>query len=47
MIERNKQLVALVYPDLEAVDTTGIDEQKLDMKLKENLRLMNNHFPNI
>ncbi len=45
VIERNKQLVALVYPDLEAVDTTGIDEQKLDMKMKENLRLMNNHFP--
>ena len=45
VIERNKQLVALVYPDLDAVDTAGFDEQKLDKKMKENLSLMNSHFP--
>ncbi len=45
VIKRNKQLVALVHPDLDAMDIAGIDEKKLDKKMKENLSLLNSNFP--
>lgn len=45
IIEKNGQLIALVYPDMEAVDTQKLNENQLQSKLEENRKLLNNHFP--
>ncbi|MCL2650371.1 MAG: AMP-binding protein [Candidatus Azobacteroides sp.] len=41
IVERNGKLVALVYPDFDAVDETGLDQSKLSYIMKENKKLLN------
>ena len=41
IVERNKKLVALVYPDYDAVDETGLDQSKLSYIMGENKKLLN------
>lgn len=45
VIEKDGKLVALVYPDMEAVDTEKLTEQQLNKIMEENRALMNEHFP--
>ncbi|MCF7792731.1 MAG: AMP-binding protein [Candidatus Cloacimonetes bacterium] len=45
VIEKDGKLVALVYPDMEAVDSEKIDEHELNKKMEENRILMNKYFP--
>lgn len=46
VIDRGGKLVALVYPDFEAIDTEKISESELRNKLDENLKLLNENLPN-
>ncbi|MBN1637656.1 MAG: AMP-binding protein [Ignavibacteriales bacterium] len=46
LIDRAGKLVALVYPDFEAIDAEKISENELKNKLDENLKLVNEHLPN-
>jgi len=41
VIENHKKLIALVYPDYEAVDTGHIDLQQLESLMEENRKLLN------
>jgi long-chain acyl-CoA synthetase len=41
VVERNRKLVALVYPDYEAVDGTGISSDDLPVLMEENKKLLN------
>ncbi len=41
IVERNNKLVALVYPDYDAVDETGLDQSKLSYVMGENKKLLN------
>ncbi|MBP7504922.1 MAG: AMP-binding protein, partial [Prolixibacteraceae bacterium] len=43
--DRNHKLVALVYPDYEAMKTDGIEEAQLDHFMKENLVKLNHELP--
>ncbi len=42
IVERNGRLVALVYPDYEAVDGTGISSENLPLIMEENKVTLNN-----
>ena len=41
IVERNKKLVALVYPDYDALDETGIEQEKLSYIMGENKKMLN------
>ena len=41
VVERNKKLVALVYPDYEAVDATGLTADDLPVIMEQNLKTLN------
>jgi len=45
VIERGQKLVALIYPNMEAVDAAGLDEAGLKERMKENLFLLNEQLP--
>lgn len=45
VIDRDSKLVALVYPDMEAVDANGISEKDLMSIMEENKAKMNGIFP--
>lgn len=45
VIDRDGKLVALVYPDMEAIDAEKITEVELNKIMEANRRLMNKHFP--
>ncbi len=45
IIERGDKLVALVYPNMETVDVEGMDEARLQARMKENLDLLNEQLP--
>jgi len=41
IVERDRKLVALVYPDYDALDETGIEQEKLSYLMGENKRMLN------
>jgi len=41
LVERNKKLVALVYPDYDAVDATGLTADDLPLVMEQNLKTLN------
>jgi long-chain acyl-CoA synthetase len=41
VIESDKKLVALVYPDYEAVDAENVDHKKLEELMEENRKTLN------
>jgi len=41
VVEKDKKLVALVYPDVDAVDEAGLDQQALQTKMEENRVTLN------
>ena len=41
VVQRNKKLVALVYPDYEAVDATGLTADDLPLIMEQNLKTLN------
>ncbi len=41
VLEKNGKLTALVYPDYEAVDGTGVDHKDLNMIMEENRKALN------
>jgi len=45
VVERNKKLVALVYPDFEALKADNLEESTLPELMKENLRRLNHELP--
>lgn len=45
VIEKEKKLVALVYPDMDAVDGAGLDQQALQSKMEENRAALNTQIP--
>ncbi len=45
VMERGKNLVALVYPDMELMDSEGLGEQELANKMKINRQLLNEQLP--
>lgn len=45
IIERDKKLVALVYPDYEKADAEGLDERALEKKMEENLKQLAKKLP--
>ena len=45
VIDRNHKLVALVYPDYEAMKTDGIEESQLSQIMNENLKKLNHELP--
>lgn len=45
LIERGGKLVALVYPDMEAVDREGLDEKALAERMEENRKAINQLMP--
>lgn len=45
VVDRNHKLVALVYPDSEAMKTDGIEDAQLDDIMKENLAKLNHELP--
>jgi long-chain acyl-CoA synthetase len=45
VIEKEKKLVALVYPNMEAADAEGLDEQKLQEKMEQNRENLNVLLP--
>lgn len=45
VVERNKKLVALVYPDFEALKADNLEESRLPELMKENLRKLNHELP--
>ncbi|MBN2572741.1 MAG: AMP-binding protein [Ignavibacteriales bacterium] len=45
VIDRGGKLVALVYPDFEAVDAEKIGEDELKNKMEENLKVVNEMLP--
>ncbi len=46
VVEKDKKLIALVYPDYEAVDTIGISAQNLPLVMEENKATLNNMVAN-
>jgi len=46
VVERNKKLVALVYPDYEAVDATGITADDLPAVMEQNVKTLNGMVAN-
>jgi len=45
IVKKNGQLVALVYPDIELIDTNNIIESELEKIMEKNKETMNNIFP--
>ncbi len=45
VIEKNGKLTALVYPDMEAADAAGLNEQQLQAKMEENRAKLNAMLP--
>lgn len=45
VIEKEKKLVALVYPNMEAADAEGLDEENLQKKMEENRSALNESLP--
>ncbi len=45
IIGKERKLIALVYPDMESVDSQNIDEKKLESIMEENRTIMNREFP--
>lgn len=45
VIEKEEKLVALVYPNMEAVDGSGLDERALQQKMEENRAKLNEQLP--
>lgn len=45
LVQKNKKLVALIYPDLELADAKGINEKKLTVKMEENRKFINQQLP--
>ncbi len=45
IVDRNHKLVALVFPDSEAMKTDGIEDAQLDDIMKENLAKLNHELP--
>ncbi len=45
VIEKDKKLVALVYPDMDAVDDAELDQQALQAKMEENRVTLNEQIP--
>ncbi|MBI4978218.1 MAG: AMP-binding protein [Spirochaetes bacterium] len=45
VVERDKKLVALVYPDIERADAEGLSEHDLEKKMQENLSLLAKKLP--
>ncbi|MEA2096977.1 MAG: AMP-binding protein [Candidatus Cloacimonadota bacterium] len=45
VIFKDNKLTALVYPDMEAVDTNGLSEKDLEVIMEENKKMMNSMFP--
>ncbi len=45
VIEKEKKLMALVYPNMESVDEAGLDVQVLQKKMEENRKLLNGELP--
>ena len=45
VMDINNKLIALVYPDFEKADKEKVYEKKLDEKMKENLKLLNENLP--
>jgi len=45
VIEKDKKLVALVYPNMESADEAGLNEQALQEKMEENRKALNEQLP--
>jgi long-chain acyl-CoA synthetase len=45
IVDRNHKLVALVYPDLEAIKAENVDESQLPHIMDENLKKLNHELP--
>lgn len=45
LIEKDKKIVALIYPNMETVDAEGLDEQDLHEKMEINRELINRQLP--
>jgi long-chain acyl-CoA synthetase len=45
VIEKDKQIAALVYPNMETVDAEGLSEQDLHEKMEANRELINRQLP--
>jgi long-chain acyl-CoA synthetase len=45
VIEKDKKIVALVYPNMETVDAEGLSEQDLHEKMETNRELINQQLP--
>ena len=45
VIEKDKKLVALVYPNMESADEAGLNEQTLQEKMEENRKALNRQLP--
>jgi long-chain acyl-CoA synthetase len=45
VVEKDKQIVALVYPNMEAVDAEGLNEQQLQEKMAANREAINQQLP--
>jgi long-chain acyl-CoA synthetase len=45
VIEKDKKLVALVYPNMESADEAGLNEKALQEKMEENRKALNEQLP--
>lgn len=45
VIEKDKKIVALVYPNIEATDAEGLNEQAIKEKMEENRKKLNENLP--
>lgn len=45
IVEKDSQLVALVYPNMERVDNNDIKENEIDLIMEKNKKIMNDTFP--
>ena len=46
VVSRNNKLVALVYPDYEAMNSTGLSSSTLDIVMEENRQVLNKSVSN-
>ncbi|MCK4763385.1 MAG: AMP-binding protein [Candidatus Aminicenantes bacterium] len=44
-IQKDKQIVALVYPNLEAADAQGLSEEQIKAKMEDNRQALNEQLP--
>ena len=45
IVSQNGKLVALIYPDWEQVDKQGIDHNKIEILMQENIKDLNELLP--